>query len=411
MKHSSFLIAFLTTIIRYYDYALFGLSAAILSKNFLPVASDDIQLLGFFSLFSASVSARPIGSVIFGFISDKYGRAVSIKISVILATISTILLSITPNYNIIGGYATIILIFCRMIFLMSLAGEIDSIRIYVAEKAGAGHRNLANGIISFCSQLGALLAATVYHYSMSSVYANYSWRWTFIFGGVMSILIIVMRRYFQESEEFLYYKSRPLKTNALTPWQILQSNSGKLITAILISGCCGGVYHFLIIFFGTFLVKMVLIISPIEAQIMNIILISIYAVMSVLAGFCADKINPKKQITFSLILSLLTICIMQYLLQISLIWGAIILITLTPFYVVPLQIILQSIFATNIKTRMYSFSHSLGSLIFSSTAPFFCMLLWQYFHSLAIVLGFFIMLIVIICSSVWYLFRSKYILS
>lgn len=425
MKHSSFFIAFFTTIVRYYDYALFGLSAAILSKNFLPEASQNTQLLSFFAIFSASVIARPIGSIIFGFIGDKYGRTISIKISVILATISTTLIGITPNYNSIGWLATLILIFCRMLFLTSLAGEIDSIKIYVAEKVGTKYRNFANGIISFCSQVGALLAATVYHYSMNSIYSEYLWRWTFIIGGLMSLTIIAMSKFFKESKEFLYYKSHNLKIanpkSNLTVdtavdittdhgfLRIILNNKAKFFTSLLISGCSGGVYHFLVIFLGTFIAKMALIITTSNAQIMNILLISIYAITSVLAGFCADKAHPKKQIIIALILSLLTIIILQYQ-PATLLYCSMLLIALAPFYIVPLQIILQSIFPTNIRMRMYSLSHSLGSMIFSSTTPFFCMLLWQYFHSIAIVLGFFIVLIVIISSSVCYLFSSKYIL-
>ncbi|EOB09740.1 Proline/betaine transporter [Rickettsia prowazekii str. GvF12] len=47
MPNSAFLVAFFTTIIRYYDYALFGLSASILAQNFLPSIEQDKQLLVF----------------------------------------------------------------------------------------------------------------------------------------------------------------------------------------------------------------------------------------------------------------------------------------------------------------------------------------------------------------------------
>lgn len=413
MTRPAFLIAFFTTIVRYYDYALFGLSAAALSKNFLPLGSNDRQILLFFAIFSIAVIARPIGSIIFGFISDKYGRVVSVKISVFLATISTILIGLTPNFDKIGMYATIILIFCRMTFLMSLAGESDAIKIYVVEKVGMRHKNYTYGIVSFCTQVGALLAATIYHFSTKFEQMSHLWRVNFIIGGIFGLFIISLRHYFRESEEFLKSKKdhKSIYYNFFDLGKIIKSSFGRFIIAILISGCIGGIYHFLIIFWGVFAAKSALLMNSNQAQIINIVLITIYAIMSVFSGFLADRIYPKKQIVTSLSLSLLVIIIVQFLLykEIFVIYFPIILIALAPFYVVPLQVIVQSLFITNIRARMCSISHSLGGMIFSSTTPFFCMLLWQYFNSIFLVLGFFLILLLILFSTVIYLYSTNVI--
>lgn len=159
MSSAAFLIAFFVSIIRYYDYALFGLSANILAQNFLPNNVHETQLLGFFALVSAAVVMRPLGSIIFGYIGDRYGRTKSIKISMFISSISTLLISVTPSFYKIGIFATIMLTFCRMIFLASLAGEIDGIKIYVAEKISSQNKNVGIGIIASCTQIGALLAS------------------------------------------------------------------------------------------------------------------------------------------------------------------------------------------------------------------------------------------------------------
>ena len=125
MSDSAFLIAFFVTVIRYYDYALFGLSASILAQNFLPNIGYDKQLLSFFAMLSATVIVRPLGSIIFGFIGDRYGRTKSIKMSMFISAISTGVIAITPSFKTIGILAIIILTLCRMFFLASLAGEVD----------------------------------------------------------------------------------------------------------------------------------------------------------------------------------------------------------------------------------------------------------------------------------------------
>jgi len=411
MKNPSFLIAFFATIVRYYDYALFGLSASVLSKNFMPPNDSEHQILCFFMVFSIAFIARPIGSIIFGRIGDNYGRAKSAKIAAFLAAISTSLIAIIPDFSQIGIFATLILIIARMLFLLSLSGEIDSIRIYITEKTGP-NKNLAGGFVSFSSQVGALLAATAYHYAISSD-AEYLWRINFIIGGFGGVLVIFMRGYFKESLEFLQYKVkiRQNKASHLGFFQVIKDIKIKFILALLINGCCGGIYHFLVIFLGTFLSKIAIIISADDAQIMNINLIIIYAIMSILAGFLGDRINLKKQILYSLSLSLLIIfimfiCLLRNIYPIYLIY---IIMSFVPLYVIPLQILVQSMFTIGIKMRMYSLSHSLGGLIFSGTSPLICMLLWRYSGSLTLIFSFFIILLITLLSSVIYMFYNDII--
>jgi MFS family permease len=215
---------------------------------------------------------------------------------------------------------------------------------------------------------------------------------------MFGIIAILLRGFFKESAEFLYYK----KNHADMDAKALSSIKLPFILAILLNGAIGGVYHFLVIFLGVFLSKIVFIIDPKEAYIMNIVLIITYAITAVFSGFLADKINPFKQIIIALVLSLITALTMQVLLykQIFLLLGPITLIGLAAFYAIPLQLIIQSLFSPLIKMRFYSLSHSLGGIILSSSTPFFSMLLWRYFESLPLTLSFFIGLLIILISSV-----------
>ncbi|MCC8418451.1 MAG: MFS transporter [Rickettsia endosymbiont of Glossina mortisans submortisans] len=440
MSNSAFLVAFFTTIIRYYDYALFGLSASILAQNFLPNIEQDKQLLGFFAILSAAVIVRPLGSLIFGFIGDKYGRTKSIKISMFMSSISTGLIAIAPSFEMIGIFATVILTLCRMVFLASLAGEVDGIKIYVAEKTGDNRKNLNIGIVSCCSQIGALLAAIAYYYA-SNFGILYLWRFNFFIGAIFGLFAILMRNFFKESSEFLYYKNtasfkkldtsefygirlysrtnvcsaasslnssclKLFKFSCIQQIEIIRNNKSSFIIALLINGATGGVYHFLVIFLGVFLTKIAFVNHP-EIRFMNIALTTTYGISAVFAGLLADQINPLRQITWALFVSIIAALGMQIMLykQIFNILCPVILIGLAAFYAVPLQIIVQSLFKTNVKMRLYSLSHSFGGIILSSTTPFFSMLLWQNFKSLSLTLSFFIFLLIILMSAVLVLRR------
>lgn len=407
MKHSAFLIAFFTTIVQCYDYALFGLSAAMLSKIFMPPCSEDEQLLNFYGVFALSVLAKPVGAIIFGKIGDSYGRATSVKIAAATAAISTTLIGLTPNFSQIGWAATIILLLCRMVFLMSLAGEIDATRIYITEKIGHS-KNFANGVLSFCSQSGAFIAAMSYHYAVGTEIESL-WRVNFIIGGCLGIVVILLRNYFQESEEFLRYKASNKKIN-LNLFQIIAHNKENFLMAMLISGCAGGIYHFLIIFSGNFALKALTIITKEQAQILNIILIVFYSFSALFSGWLADKFNPKRQLIIAISLSLFLTVIMQkvlFFLGIKYtVYIIIILVSCMPFYTIPLHIIIQSLFTVDVRMRMCSLSHSLGGMIFSSPTPYFCMLIWRHTNSAALVIAYFTILLIILLCSVLSLFSK-----
>ncbi|HJD63338.1 MAG TPA: MFS transporter [Rickettsia endosymbiont of Degeeriella rufa] len=397
MSNSAFLIAFFVSIIRYYDYALFGLSAHILAQNFLPRSAHETQLLGFFALLSAAVVIRPLGSIIFGYIGDRYGRTKSIKISMLISSISTLLIAVTPSFDKIGILATIILTFCRMIFLASLAGEVDGIKVYVAEKTKNNRKNLGLGIVASCTQIGALLAAMAY-YCATNLNIYYLWRINFLIGAIFGLFAILMRDYFKESNVFLHKNKQ---SDNIPILHSLKNSKKSFILALLINGTIGGIYHFLVYFLGVFLAKIAFI-NPIETEFMNIRLIITYGISAIFAGMLADKINPLKQIIFALILSLVIAFTMQTLLyqQIFTVIYPIILIGLAAFYAVPLQIIVQSLFKTAIRMRLYSLSHSLGGIILSSSTPFFSMLLWQNFKSLWVTFSFFTFLLIILTIAV-----------
>ncbi|HJD65373.1 MAG TPA: MFS transporter [Rickettsia endosymbiont of Diachasma alloeum] len=407
MSNSAFLIAFFVSIIRYYDYALFGLSAHILAQNFLPRSTNETQLLGFFALLSAAVIIRPLGSIIFGYIGDKYGRTKSIKISMFISSISTLLIAITPSFDKIGIFATIMLTFCRMIFLASLAGEVDSIKVYVAEKTKNNRKNLGLGVVASCTQIGALFAAMAY-YCATNLNIYYLWRVNFFVGAIFGLFAILMRSYFEESREFLHNKNK--QSDNIPIFQILKNAKLTFTIALIINGAIGGIYHFLVYFLGVFLAKIAFI-NPIETEFMNITLIITYGVAAVFAGILADKINPLRQIIFALLLSLIAAFAMQILLyqQIFTVLFPIMLIGLAAFYAVPLQIIVQSLFKTAVRMRLYSLSHSLGGIILSSSTPFFSMLLWQNFKSLWVTFSFFIFLLIILTGVVLKLLQRIYL--
>ncbi|QHK20642.1 MFS transporter [Pseudarthrobacter psychrotolerans] len=67
--------AFIGTALEWYDFFLFGTTAAIVfAPLFFPVNDPVASTVSAFLSFSAAFIARPVGALIFGHVGDKYGR-------------------------------------------------------------------------------------------------------------------------------------------------------------------------------------------------------------------------------------------------------------------------------------------------------------------------------------------------
>jgi predicted MFS family arabinose efflux permease len=248
--------------------------------------------------------------------------------------------------------------------MMSLAGEGDGVRIYVAETIGIKREFFGNGLVSGSSQIGVLIATFACFLSSSDIMPQYFWRMNFIFGGMLGLVLYYFRQYIGESTEF---KKTHSKDHRLTKQDI-----PLLIYSTIINGFIGGIYHFQIIFLGSFLSTVTMIVKKDLMSTITMIIVILYIISAMLSGYLADKYNPKKQIIISLLLTIScaifnTISMANEQINIPLL---ICTTSLIAFYSVPLQIILKRKMPINKRLKLFSFSHSMGSLIFSSSSAF-----------------------------------------
>jgi len=376
----------------------------------MPHGNDGDQMLIFFAVFSLATIARPMGSLIFGKIGDKVGRVVSVKMSTVIAATSTCLVAVAPGFDSVGLVAVIIITLLRMLFLMSLAGEIDAIKIYVAEMIGKKRRHLVIGIVSFSSQIGVLFASVAYHIAVSYEDVEWLWRVNFAIGGLLGLVVIFLRRRLLESEEFLNSKSRlSIEPNGIV--KIVGANKVKFVLATVINGMLGGGYHFLIIFFGTFAANVADIIDNESAAAANTMLISLYGIACLISGYISDRFKIVTQIIVALVLSIFCTLVMEFFLGLkgySILLHCI-LVFLVPFYSIPCSVRIQSLFQTGIRMRMCSLSHSIGSMVFSSTTPFICMLIWQSTEIVSLVLAYFLFQLGLLFFALLYMIKKDYI--
>jgi MFS family permease len=276
---------------------------------------------------------------------------------------------------------------------------------------GKKRRHLVVGIVSFSSQIGVLIATIVYHIAISYNEIEWLWRLNFAIGGLLGLAVIILRRRLLESKEFLDNRSKVASESDLGIINIIGTNKVKFILATIINGMLGGGYHFLIIFFGTFAANVADIIDKESAAAANTMFVSLYGLACIISGYLSDRFKIITQIIAALVLSILGTLVMEFFLSFmgySVLLHCI-LVFLVPFYSIPCSVRIQSLFQTGIRMRMCSLSHSVGSMVFSSTTPFICMLIWQSTGIVSLVLGYFLFQLGLLFFALLYMIKKDYI--
>lgn len=71
------------TTLQWYDFALFGYFAPIISNTYFPQGNPIASLLSTLGLFAVGFLLAPLGSLLFGHIGDRFGRKRALTLSIL----------------------------------------------------------------------------------------------------------------------------------------------------------------------------------------------------------------------------------------------------------------------------------------------------------------------------------------
>ncbi|HEY2828461.1 MAG TPA: MFS transporter, partial [Pirellulales bacterium] len=127
-------------VMEWYDFALFGFMAPILSPLFFPSQDRFAGLLATYGVFAIGFLMRPLGGIFFGHIGDRLGRKKALLWSILLMALPTTLLGLLPTYAQVGLLAPLLLTLIRMLQGLSVGGEYVGSTTFLGEQAPANRR-------------------------------------------------------------------------------------------------------------------------------------------------------------------------------------------------------------------------------------------------------------------------------
>ncbi|MEM7121987.1 MAG: MFS transporter [Pseudomonadota bacterium] len=190
-------------ILEWYDFTAYGFLATIIGASFFPSGDSFASVLAAFGALAAGYGARPLGSIIGGHLGDRIGRKPTMILCMASINISTFLLGLLPTYEQIGVMAAVLLVAIRLVQGLSVAGEYSSSSVLLVENAEPRRRGFVGTWIACAMMAGCLLGSGMAALSSAVVgdeaMKEWGWRIPFLFGGVIAIIGIIIRRRLTES--------------------------------------------------------------------------------------------------------------------------------------------------------------------------------------------------------------------
>ena len=384
----SILYSLVGNIIAWYEYTLYACFATIISDLFFPSIDRYLATLLTFVIFAIGLIARPIGGIVFGHLSDRYGRKKILVLTTAFMSVATLGIGILPTYNEIGMLAPCFLIVLRIAQEFTLGGEFGISCVYLYESVDTDRRGFLGCIAVTGVGVGFILSTctvlVIEMFVSPNMMRIFAWRIPFFISLIGILVSIRMNRELTETNDFVSEQ----KTTKAHPFvEMIKCHKLTLFRLFAMYITTQTAFFVVFIFGKTMLVRF-LNYSNSKASLFNLIAIVSYTLSTLLFGYLSDTINKR----YAIILGSLGILLFSYpfiasfkigmpslILFLSVMMGIFIGMT------VALGPLTSESFPISIRTTGVAFSCNFTAVVFGGTSPVMTIYLINRYNSVTAV--------------------------
>lgn len=204
-------------LVEWFDWYAYSATALYFSSSFFPQGDATAQLLNTAAVFALGFLMRPLGGLWMCSYADRYGRKSALTLAVVLMSLGSLIIALTPTYATIGVFAPLALVFARLLQGISVGGEYGISATYLSEVATRERRGFYSSFQYVTLIMGQLLAIALL-VLLQQVFLSeaqlqaWGWRIPFAIGAVLAVVAFWLRLKMQESEAFVNSASRAAST-------------------------------------------------------------------------------------------------------------------------------------------------------------------------------------------------------
>jgi MFS family permease len=218
----------------YFDFFVFGIAAVLVFPAvFFPFARSLDGTLYAFTIFAFAFIARPIGSIAFMAIQQRFGREAKLTVALFLLGISTAGIAFLPSYASLGFTAIVLLSIFRVGQGIALGGSWDGLPSLLAMNAPENRR----GWYAMLGQLGApvgfVIASGLFSFLYSSLtpddFLDWGWRYPFYVAFAINVVALFARLRLVATHEY----ARLLDERELEPTNVVEMARAQGSTVVI----------------------------------------------------------------------------------------------------------------------------------------------------------------------------------
>jgi MFS family permease len=369
-------VGIIGNILEHYDNALFGFLAPFVASLFFEKSDPLTALILTYAMLPLGILFRPLGSLFFGWIGDRYGRKPALCASLLGMAFVTVMMGCLPTYATAGIAAPILLAVCRVMQNFCAAGENVGGAVFLLEHTEGSQKDMLSSLYNAATIAGALIAAA----SVALCHVHFSeapfWRWLYWSGGITALIAVPIRYGLSESVEFISAKlGERLKVK-----DVLTKNWKPLLAVICVAGFSYTTYSLPFTLMNGFVP---LVTSVTQAQIVQTTTYLLILDMCTLPffGYLSSRIPKEKIMLFSALFAFVSSIPLFYLLRLD---------SLSVVILIRLVIVLcgvafsatyyswiQELVQPQYRYTVLSTGHAIGSQLIGAPTPFISLWLFQ----------------------------------
>lgn len=281
-------------LVEWYDWYAYAAFTLYFAPHFFPSGDRTAQLLGAAGVFAVGFLMRPIGAWLMGVYADRHGRKSGLTLSVSLMCAGSLLIAVTPGYEVIGVAAPALLVVARLMQGLSIGGEYGASATYLSEMAGKSRRGFFSSfqyVTLIAGQLIAICVLLVLQSLLSEAALDaWGWRIPFVIGGALAIIVFWLRRGLSETQSFAVAKAEGAPKSGF--WELVTNHPRETLTVMLLTAGGTIAFYAYSIYMQKFLVNTSGLSREAASQI-NAVTLFVFMLLQPVAGALSDRIGRK----------------------------------------------------------------------------------------------------------------------
>jgi MFS family permease len=236
----------------YFDFFVYAIaSVLVFPAVFFPFADRLEGTLYSFTIFAFAFIARPLGTVLFMAIQNRFSREIKLTIALFLLGSATAGIAFLPAYAQLGTTAIVILSLLRIAQGVAQGGSWDGLPSLLALNAPENKRGWYAMLGQLSAPVGFLIAAGLFAYLMANLsqddFLIWGWRYPFYVAFAINVVALFARLRLVSTTEY----SRLLDAHELDPapvGELVRTQGGNIVIGAMAALASYALFHLVTVF-------------------------------------------------------------------------------------------------------------------------------------------------------------------